>query len=87
MAEAWVNWNPDPLVHAFGEAIGNRPILVALCRVTVREQRGEFDPADPKACPQCAAYVREGLTVQEAQQRASERTIDVASFKCGRVIR
>jgi hypothetical protein len=83
MAEAWVDWNPDPKVHAFGEVVNDR-ITVALCRTTVREQRGEFDPADPRACQRCAEYVRGGLTVVEAQQRVKETLHDVAIIECRR---
>lgn len=82
--EAWVNWNPDPLIHAYGEQIGSRPIIVAMCRVTVREWRGDFDPDDPKACPDCASYVREGLTLAEARDRVSERTRDSFIIECRR---
>lgn len=65
MPEAWVNWNPNPDVHAFGADMGAR--VVALCRVTVRERRGTFDPDDPKACEFCARAVREGWSFEEAQ--------------------
>lgn len=77
MREAWVNWNPDPLVHAFGEVrdFARRRLVTALCRVTVREQLGTqmFDPDDPRSCPDCAEFVREGLTLDEAHRRVTER--------------
>lgn len=72
---AWVNWNPDPLVHAFGTVMetARRRMVLALCRVTVREPHGEFDPGDPKACPDCAEFVRRRLTFKQASAITDER--------------
>lgn len=53
VVDAWVNWNPDPLIHAYGAALGNKANrrFVAMCRVMVREHLGhEFDPDHPRAC-------------------------------------
>lgn len=66
---AWVNWNPDPQIHAFGTMIQPQGIMVAMCRVVVREARGVFDPDAPKACPTCADDVRHGRTWDDVKDR------------------
>lgn len=62
IVEAWVNWNPDPEIHAFGERRQAR--TVALCGVMVREHRGDFDPTAAKACQYCATGVAFGHSVE-----------------------
>lgn len=54
-AEAWVNSNPHPTVHAFGRMLGVRRI--AVCNVQVRERRGNFDPDDHSVCAICARAI------------------------------
>lgn len=70
--EAWVNGNPQPKLHAFGAAMG-RGRVVALCRISVRERRGTFDPAHADACPDCAEFVAAGLTFEAASKIVDER--------------
>ncbi len=82
MAEAWVNWNPEPEVHAFGAELGRRPLVVGLCGISVRERRGDFDPADPKACAFCAEAVRAGWTFEEARPHRPKH--GPSPFSCGR---
>lgn len=78
---AWTNWNPDPLIHAFGaEMRGGR--VLALCRVSVRQAVGFFDPEDPKACPDCADFVRHGQTWDDVKDR--KVPIDTNAIVCRR---
>lgn len=71
MIEAWVNWNPEPKLHAFGD--DSRRRVLSLCRVVVRERRGEFDVDADNVCADCAEFVRAGLTFIEASQLVSAR--------------
>jgi len=68
---AWTNWNPEPKVHAFGAVIGRRS-TVGLCRVTVRRSVGTFDPDAVNACPDCAEFVRAGLSWDDVKDRKIE---------------
>lgn len=71
--DAWVNWNPDPLIHAYGAALGVKRRFVALCRVSIREHwANEFDPDHPRACPTCASFVRDGLSWEQVKDRPIE---------------
>lgn len=88
---------PDPnpferfrlFVHAFGTVLDStrRRTVLALCRVTVREPHGEFDPDDPKACPDCAEFVRGGPTFEQASvtnERMTARMADPRVIVCRR---
>lgn len=65
---AWVNWNPEPLVHAYGTNMPGGRVL-ALCRVMVREERGVFDPNADDACPVCADDVAHGRAWEQVKAR------------------
>ncbi len=70
--EGWTNWNPNPLVHAYGTSRWRNSSSnqhLALCRVIVRQCVGTFDPADPDACPACAGFVAAGLTWDDVKNR------------------
>lgn len=86
MIEAWVNWNPEPKVHAFGD--DSHAHVLALCRVVVRERRGEFDVDAADACEDCAEFVRAGLTFELASAvmdaRMRERMNDPSVIVCRR---
>lgn len=43
---------------------------VGLCRVMVRiETDAAFDPSDDRSCPECAEFVRSGLTWVDVKDR------------------
>ena len=69
ITQAWVNWNPDPLLHAYGTTMKGRGVVIGLCRITVREQVGTFDPDGKKVCALCAEFVRSGLTWDDVKDR------------------
>jgi hypothetical protein len=69
--DGWVNHNPNPLVHLWGRS-GSRQ--VALCGVIVRERVGEFDRADPRACPGCIEALDAGYTYEQFSAIRGERT-------------
>lgn len=74
-ADAWVNWNPDPDFHLLGATRG-RPgseRRLAMCGITVREQRGEFDPNHPKACKDCVEASTNGWTFDQYATIRGER--------------
>jgi len=77
MAEAFVNHNPDPLLHLWGRTgprgreIGGS---VALCGVVVRERRGGFDREHPKACPNCLEALDAGYSYEEYSAIRGQRT-------------